>query len=47
MRVGSAMPIEEIIYDMKINRPFLFLLKNHKLPTGYDLVFMSQIEKLE
>ena len=47
MRVGSAMPIEEIIYDMKINRPFLFLLKNHKLPTGYDLVFMSKIEKLE
>ena len=44
---GSAMPREEIIYEMKVNRPFLFLLKNHKLPTGYDLVFMSKIEKLE
>ena len=44
---GSCMPVEEKIYDMKINRPFLFLLKNSKLPTGYDLVFMSKIEKLE
>ena len=43
---GGAAPIEEIIYDMKVNRPFLFLLKNTKLPAGYDLVFMSKIEKL-
>ena len=41
------MPVEEKIYDMKVNRPFLFLLKNSKLPAGYDLVFMSKIEKLE
>ena len=40
-------PREEIIYDMKVNRPFLFLLKNRKLPAGYDLVFISKIEKLE
>ena len=38
---------EEKIYDMKINRPLLFLLKNSKLPAGYELVFMSKIEKLE
>ena len=44
---GSAMPVEEKIYDMKVNRPFLFLLKNKILPSGYDLVFMSKIEKLE
>ena len=43
----GSIPIEEIIYDMKVNRPFLFLLKNRKLPAGYDLVFMSKIEKLE
>ena len=43
---GGAMPVKETIYDMKINRPFLFLLKNSKLPAGYDLVFMSKIEKL-
>ena len=46
-RVGSGMPKEEIIYEMKVNRPFLFLLQNNKLPAGYDLVFMSKIEKLE
>ena len=32
---------------MKVNRPFLFLLKNNKLPEGYNLIFMSKIEKLE
>ena len=42
----NSIPVEEKIYDMKINRPFLFLLKNSKLPKGYDLVFMSKIEKL-
>ena len=46
-RLGSGRPIEEIIYEMKVNRPFLFLLQNNKLPAGYDLVFMSKIEKLE
>ena len=38
---------EEKIYDMKVNRPFLFLLQNMKLPKGFDLVFMSKIEKVE
>ena len=47
MPPGAAMPIEEKIYDMKVNRPFLFLLKNAMLPDGYDLIFMSKIEKLE
>ena len=45
---GNDMLIEEEkIYDMKINRPFLFLLKNSALPVGHDLVFMSKIEKLD
>ena len=44
---GASMPIQEIIYDMKVNRPFIFLLKNSQLPTGYDLVFMAKIEKLK
>ena len=43
---GAAMPVEEKIYDMKVNRPFLFLLKNSKLPKEHNLVFMSKIEKL-
>ena len=37
----------EQIYDMIVNRPFLFLLRNSKLPAGYDLLFMSKIEKIE
>ena len=41
------MPVEEEIHDMKIDRPFLFLLENSRLPEGYNLVFMSKIEKLE
>ena len=44
---GADMPLEEIIYDMKVNRPFIFLLKNSQLPTGYDLVFMAKIEQLK
>ena len=44
---GMAMPIEEKIYEMKVNRPFLFLLKNRKLPSEHNLVFMSKIEHLE
>ena len=38
---------EEKIYDMKVNRPFLFLLKNSKLPKEHNLVFISKIEKFE
>ena len=38
---------EEKIYDMKVNRPFLFLLKNSKLPNEHNLVFISKIEKFE
>ena len=44
--IGNSIPVEDKIYDMKINRPFLFLLKNHRFPAGYELVFMSKIEKL-
>ena len=44
---GAAFPGEEKIYDLKVNRPFLFLLQNSELPEGYDLVFMSKIETLE
>ena len=43
---GGGGPIDEKIYEMKINRPFLFLLRNRDLPIGLDLVFMSKIEKL-
>ena len=45
---GASFPGEkEKIYDMKVNRPFLFLLKNDRLPKGYNLVFMAKIETIE
>ena len=44
---GAAFHGEEKIFEMKVNRPFLFLLKNLKLPEAFNLVFMSKIEKIE
>ena len=44
---AAVRPKTEIIYQMKVNRPFLFLLRSSKLPTDYDLLFISKIEKLE
>ena len=44
--VTSVRPTEEIVYSMKVNRPFLFLLRSKKLPAIYDLLFISKIEKL-
>ena len=46
MRTRGMKPKEKI-YQMRADRPFLFLLKNDKLPFGYDLLFMSKIEKLK
>ena len=34
------------IYPMIVNRPFLFLLKNDKLPLNNELLFMAKIEVL-
>ena len=47
MRNGMGPRFKEKIYNMKVNRPFLFLLRNSDLPAGHDLIFMSKIEKLE
>ena len=47
MMVNMAMaPIQEEIHDMIINRPFLFIIRNKKLPKNYDIVFISKIEEL-
>ena len=35
-----------IIHPMIVDRPFLFLLKNDKLPKNNEILFMSKIEKL-
>ena len=39
-------PQYEIIYNMIINRPFLFILRNEDLPKNYDILFISKIEEL-
>ena len=40
-------PQKEIVHKMKVNRPFLFLLKNWRFPEEYDMVFMAKIEEIE
>ena len=47
IRYGSAAPKAEKIYEMKVNRPFLFILRSQNLPEDYDILFISKIEKLE
>ena len=42
-----AYPEGDKIYDMKVDRPFLFFLKNTLLPEGHNLIFMAKIEKIE
>ena len=39
----KSMPI---IARMNVNRPFLFMLRNKKLPQNYEMVFMAKIEEL-
>ena len=47
LEMAMAYDREEIIHSMKVNRPFLFLLKNSRFPEGYDMVFMAKIEKID
>ena len=35
------------VYDMKINRSFLFILRNNRLPEEHNMLFMAKIEKIE
>ena len=46
--IASAGPDEaEKIEIIIINRPFLFLLRNEKLPKNYEMMFMAKIETLK
>ena len=47
IKYGSAAPNAEKIYEMKVNRPFLFILRSQDLPEDYDILFISKIEKLK
>ena len=47
VKCGSSFrPVQEKIYQMKVNRPFLFMLRSNKLPSDYDMLFMSKIESI-
>ena len=37
-------PPEDII--MKVDHPFLFIIRTDNLPQGYDILFISKIESL-
>ena len=43
---SAANPRLEKIYNMHVNRPFLFILRNENFPKNYDIVFISKIEEL-
>ena len=43
---GAAMRDEEKIYSMKVDRPFLFILRDMKLPENYDMMFIAKIEEI-
>ena len=47
VKTTSVKPTHENIYQMKINKPFLFFLRSKKLPQDNDLLFMSKIEIIE
>ena len=47
MDEGAMEPREELkIYNMIINRPFLFIIRNGRLPKNYDIIFISKVEEL-
>ena len=43
MVTNSTRPL---INYMKVDRPFLFMIRNNKLPQNYEMLFMAKIEKL-
>jgi serpin B len=43
---GASIKRRPKIYSMIVDRPFLFLLKNKKLPVNNEMLFMSKIETL-
>ena len=46
MLENAFIPREEKIYNMNINRPFIFILRNNEFPKNYDIVFISKIEEI-
>lgn len=45
MSLGLA-PDEDKGFNMNVNRPFLFFLRNSKFPENHQMLFMCKIESL-
>ena len=45
--IGNDVYILSLPRMMVVNRPFLFILRNYKLPKHYDIIFISKIEEVE
>ena len=43
---NEILSYQEITYDMIINRPFLFIIRNKNFPKYYDIIFISKIEEI-
>ena len=39
-------PQFEITYNMSVNRPFLFIIRNERFPKNYDIIFISKVEEI-
>ena len=46
MMLTSMAPQFELIHYMKVNRPFLFILRKEDFPKNHDILFISKIEKI-
>ena len=44
---SAANPRLEKIYNMHVNRPFIFILRNENCPKGRDIIFFSKVCKFK
>ena len=47
MKLTSMAPQFELIHYMKVNRPFLFILRKEDFPKNHDILFISKIEEIK
>ena len=41
--INKGLPM---VYDMSVNRPFLFMIRNKNLPSNYEMMFMAKVAQL-
>ena len=42
---SAAMKLNEV--EMKVNRPFILVIKSNELPKNNDILFMAKIEEID